>query len=511
MVSITADTTNLFINSANLVVSQDINFAENVTIGQEGTTIAIGNQAGKLQSAHTIAIGNQAATSGQQDGAIAIGTTAGYDNQGDGAIAIGYGAGDVSQGISAIAIGVSAGSESQGDYSIAIGSGSGGLGTQSIALGRLANTHHSNTIVINATGTELNSLAPDSMYVFPIRHAQSSNVLTWNSGTGEVTSAPSLTLSGDVTANAFLGSGSLLHNLTGVTPGTTWGSQNQIPVISIDGTGKVSGISNVLVSVTSDRISNLVSAVGELTANTIYGNVTTDQVTGLATYSTLQSVTGVGNTTSIQLQFNGGFVTSSNVGISNTSPLYPFVVGNNALTVGSNGNIGVNSPPNSAQVTIVNSSGTQTALAVSGNSVLQTWTNGSVVASVSNIGGVSLAGPLSRRGISQTVNGTYTVVPTDSWILANTAAAVTLTLPDPTTCPGRELMIRRLQTADITNHVLSSNNNVFKMEYNVNPAVAQNIILNNTHHNNANPPNLPCIYWCTLVSDGTYWWQMSGM
>jgi hypothetical protein len=294
---------------------------------------------------------------------------------------------------------------------------------------------------------------------------------------------------GNVTAsNGFIGSGSKLTGLTGVTPGTTWGSASQVSVISIDSTGKVDTISNVPISIAFSQV----TGANLLTVTNNSGNVTTNQ-----------------------LQLMGGLVTNSRTGISNTNPGHPFVVGASNLVVGTNGNIGINTVPNNAQVTIVNSTGSQTALAVSGASNqtanLQTWatTNGTVVASVSNIGGLTLAGPIARHVPVTVSTSTYTVLPTDTWILTDTtSSSVTLTLPTPSSCPGRELMIRRLQTASITNHVYSSVANVIRMEVTVNPAVAQTEILHNAYNKNH---GILSVYWSTLVSDGTNWIQMAGL
>jgi hypothetical protein len=218
---------------------------------------------------------------------------------------------------------------------------------------------------------------------------------------------------------------------------------------------------------------------------------------------------GYDATTSEVLQTSSITVLNSNVGISNATPGYPFVVGNQYLSVGTNGHVGVNAAPNNAQMTIVNSTGTHTVLAVSGTSDqtanLQTWsnTNGTIQASVSNIGGLTIAGPLARKA-PVTVSGTHIVSPTESWILANTnAAVVTLTLPPASSCPGRELTIRRLQAPNTTYHVLSDANNVYRMEDTTNPAIAQNVILENENKNFGK-------LWATLVSDGAFWWQMAG-
>jgi hypothetical protein len=322
---------------------------------------------------------------------------------------------------------------------------------------------------------------------------------------------------GTVTSsNGFIGSGSQLTGLTSVTPSTTWGSANTVPVISIDSTGKLSSISNVLANIRSTQVSDFSAAVGGLTANTISGTITANQVSNLTSYATLNQVVTNDPTTTKTVFFSNAttaFTTVSNVGVSNTNPVHPFVVGKSNLVVGANGFIGVNSvPSSSSQLVIQGSVASNQVLNVSGavnqTGNLQCWvSNGGVVASVSNVG--SFTGPTLSRSAPKTVSGPYTVLTTDSWLLVNVAAVdVTLTLPAASTCPGRELMIRRLQCANDTHRVLSGASNVIRMERTTDPAVAQTVILD---HNFAGNQALPVVFWCTLVSDGTYWWQMSGM
>ena len=193
------------------------------------------------------------------------------------------------------------------------------------------------------------------------------------------------------------------------------------------------------------------------------------------------------------LQTSSVTVLNSNVGVSNTSPGHPFVVGASNLVVSTNGHIGINTVPNNAQVTIVNSSGTQTALAISGTTDqtanIQTWsTNGNVVASVSNIGGVTLAGPLARQGFSNVTDAAYTVKPTDTWIIVGNATDVTLNLPDPVL--GREIGIRKRMGGSY--HVYSATTNVLDLT----GALVATII----------ESNHKLVY---LVADGTNWVVMN--
>jgi hypothetical protein len=322
---------------------------------------------------------------------------------------------------------------------------------------------------------------------------------------------------GNVTAsNGFIGSGSLLTGLTDATPNTTFGSASQVPQISIDSTGKISGITNASISITSDKVSNLVAAVANLTALAITGTLPFTQVSG----ANLQTLTNnSGNVTTNRLQLLGGLVTNSYTGIANTIPAHPFVIGASNVVVGTNGSVGINTVPNNAQMTIVNSTGSQTVLAVSGNSNqtanLQTWatTNGTIVASVSNIG------EIKTTSVTRTVPVVYsnnaTVTSTDNWIIANNAGSANdfyLNLPAPSSCPGREMTIRKYLT-QYTNgintfRILSHSANVRQLyDY----ATINNVIIDTGGTHNTNVRYGDTIYkWVTLVSDGTNWVGVAG-
>jgi hypothetical protein len=178
-------------------------------IDQGSAAIAIGLGAGQTnQGTEAIAIGAQAGEFVQGPSAIAIGTGAGLSTQGQNAVAIGSGVGQDTQGNSAIAIGPQAGQSTQGDSAIAIGNAAGfqgqlvnsiaigfdagrnnlaaeaiaignsaalnGAGLYSIAIGFQAEnavTLNINTIVLNAQGIALDSVAAVSTYVAPLRSA----------------------------------------------------------------------------------------------------------------------------------------------------------------------------------------------------------------------------------------------------------------------------------------------------------------------------------------------------
>jgi len=75
-------------------------------------------------------------------------------------------AGMTAQNVSAIAIGFQAGLTSQGKQSIAIGKEAGSFksGSNSISLGAYANATNNNTILLNATGTPINTTNDDGFF-----------------------------------------------------------------------------------------------------------------------------------------------------------------------------------------------------------------------------------------------------------------------------------------------------------------------------------------------------------
>jgi len=144
---------------------------------REGAT-AVGYGAGRsLQGSYAIAIGQDPAADAQGAYGIAIGYQTADTTQGDYSIAVGYEAGKTTQGQRAIAIGYEAGWTSQGSESIAVGS----------YIGK--NVQHPNTILLNASGTELDSTASGGWYVKPIADTATTaglKSLFYDSGSGEI-------------------------------------------------------------------------------------------------------------------------------------------------------------------------------------------------------------------------------------------------------------------------------------------------------------------------------------
>lgn len=145
--------------------------------------VAIGNEAFKTPGNNTddggdvVAVGFQAATAGCESGCVAIGSLAGKENLNLRSVAIGFEAaeeGNDTQG-NTVAIGYRASNSGAGGSSVAIGARANEnnqLGRNSIAIGEEAaggnlglGVRRDNTIVINATGTDLNSRANNAWHV----------------------------------------------------------------------------------------------------------------------------------------------------------------------------------------------------------------------------------------------------------------------------------------------------------------------------------------------------------
>jgi hypothetical protein len=99
-----------------------------------------------------VAVGHFAGINGQSNSAVAIGSSAGQNAQGNQAVAIGENAGSTSQGRQAVAIGANA------------GIGSGNIPTQA-----------DNSIILNATGNDLNANVANTFIVQPVRGLAGAN------------------------------------------------------------------------------------------------------------------------------------------------------------------------------------------------------------------------------------------------------------------------------------------------------------------------------------------------
>ena len=186
---------------------------------QEGG-VAIGNGAGyNTQGNAAVAVGQVSGFQNQSDKAIAIGKGSGSSGQGTMAVAIGFEAGKTSQTASGVAIGNSAGHTSQEGGAIAIGPFAGytSQGQTAIAIGQYSGrtSQHDNSIILNATGLDLNSTGTSRFYVKPIRAATvASNVVTYNATTGEVLNS---SIAADASGHVGIGGAADANNELKVT------------------------------------------------------------------------------------------------------------------------------------------------------------------------------------------------------------------------------------------------------------------------------------------------------
>jgi hypothetical protein len=131
--------------------STNLNFEDDkINIGKSGSKTG--------QSEQTIAIGDRAGETGQNSLCIAIGQQSGQNDQEGGAVAVGVQSGRETQGAFSTAIGYRAGEDKLGLNAVAIGRGASALG------GGFAKT-----IVINASGGDLNPTADSRCYIAPLR------------------------------------------------------------------------------------------------------------------------------------------------------------------------------------------------------------------------------------------------------------------------------------------------------------------------------------------------------
>lgn len=323
--------------SANAADIQSIVIGKFAGVTNPNQTMAIGGNAGQGNAPNTgnsifgpIAIGDFTGYK-QQRGAIAIGYQAAGNTaqtqQSEGAIAIGYAAAENNQGFGAISIGRLAGSNTQGNYSIAIGHSAG------------TNSQATNSIIINATGSNLQGNTANALYIKPIRNSITSQIIFYDSTTGEVTygnaSSPNV--------QSSIGNGN---------------SSISIPVID-DDIFIVSNGSNIATISNTD-----VTVNGAIIANTITGNIVTasqpniTEIGTLANLSVTNSVTAnsvtantfagkliTGNgTTNITLTSSPSNITlfpggSNSFSVTGTNVL---VTGTASFITGANANIGGN-------------------------------------------------------------------------------------------------------------------------------------------------------------------------
>ena len=123
---------------------------------------------------------------------IALGALAGNTNQAGTAIAIGGSSGETEQAANAIGLGSYSGNSNQGSNAVAIGTEAGKIsqGQFSIGIGYRAGYEYQepNSIVLNATGSQLHSSSASSFSVKPVRGVSgSSSTVNYDPTSGEFT------------------------------------------------------------------------------------------------------------------------------------------------------------------------------------------------------------------------------------------------------------------------------------------------------------------------------------
>jgi len=186
-------------------------FSDNSSLLVDGTGARIVGDVytSVLRTSETkITLGYSAGATSQGNATVAIGAFAGQTTQGANAVAVGFNAGQTTQGANAVAIGQTAGYNGQGLDAVAVGIGAGytGQGAQAIAIGKLAGqtNQHANSIILNASGSALQSDGTSRFYVNPVRSgANTGNILQYNTSTKEISygSTVTATVVGNVTGN----------------------------------------------------------------------------------------------------------------------------------------------------------------------------------------------------------------------------------------------------------------------------------------------------------------------
>jgi hypothetical protein len=155
-------------------------------------TYSNANVTSYFQSLTSLALGSGAGATTQGVGSVALGVNAGND-QGYYAVAIGIGSGRVAQSDSAVAVGGEAGWVSQGINSVAVGY-------------RAGTTNQANSsIILNATGANLNATTANTFTVAPVRNdvstANVAQVMFYNTTSKEITYGNTISIAGNITGN----------------------------------------------------------------------------------------------------------------------------------------------------------------------------------------------------------------------------------------------------------------------------------------------------------------------
>jgi hypothetical protein len=225
----------------------------------QGQSVAIGYQAGEsFQKVHAISLGAYAGRINQGESSLACGFFCGNNAQGNYAVGLGNACAQSLQGDFAVALGASSGNIHQGIESLACGSFSGhtNLGYQSVALGHRASYDggdSSNTIVINATGSDLDPEGTDRTYIKPIREVLNNEFLCYNNISGEVTRSAEVNFTSNFLLNGV--TGALNEVVTGDgAGGVFWNTPAAPPpssyaVLSLIGSYQVTGTASKIIDI----------------------------------------------------------------------------------------------------------------------------------------------------------------------------------------------------------------------------------------------------------------------
>jgi hypothetical protein len=138
---------------------------------------------------------------------------------------------------------------------------------------------------------------------------------------------------------------------------------------------------------------------------------------------------------------------------------------------------------------------------ISGSPMIEVLDTGSIILGQFNSNvGIGTGSPRNKldvrgsfgRGLPKVISSgtTYTVLPTDNWIINNQGSTLTITLPSPALCPGREIMIKNVPSVTVN-------------------SASSNIASRSSATANTNTIVSGSSTWATLVSDGTQWQVMA--
>ena len=231
---------------------------------QSANAVAVGTNAGEFtQAVNAVAVGYKAGYSTQGARAVAIGEDAGFQNQGEDAVAVGQKAGFQTQGRWAVAIGNSAGRSGQQDKAVSIGYGTGAVSQQDWAVAIGANAASYNQ---GYDAVAIGELAGNT--------SQGNNSIAIGYLSGYDTQGANSIAIGAMAGQSVQGNNSIILNATGV--GLNAATANTFTVAPVR--NDVANTANVMFyNATSKEITygNTISVAGNITG----GNITTGVIT----------------------------------------------------------------------------------------------------------------------------------------------------------------------------------------------------------------------------------------